>query len=272
MSLSYSAIRTYLECPFRYRLTYIERLPTRTRPYMKLANALHYTLELFHRNLSREGSLEGLFSLFESQWSYPSGKFDRRQYEEGKGILERYYLSHRGDFPSSVLLEERFKFGIGPYGLSGKLDRVDPVWGGYEIIDYKTPRDIPEKIDTLQLDIYQLGFYSLTRKVAQRLSFYYLRQGEKRTVEKGGENIQRTQEFLSQVAWQMGSDESLEPKAGKHCRACDFTPYCPDRTQEPVPLPNGGRPRQLTLFKGAPGRPETKSWSARSCSGISGRP
>ena len=51
MKLSYSAIRTYLECPFRYRLTYIERLPTRTRPYMKLANALHYTLERFHRDL-----------------------------------------------------------------------------------------------------------------------------------------------------------------------------------------------------------------------------
>lgn len=32
-------------------------------------------------------------------------------------------------------------------------------------------------MDTLQLDIYQLGFYALTRQVAEKLSFYYLRQG-----------------------------------------------------------------------------------------------
>ena len=90
MKLSYSAIRTYLECPFRYRLTYIERLPTRTRPYMKLANALHYTLERFHQGLPKasgewrvasgqelkvsprtrtpeDGSMSNLLSHFEAQ-------------------------------------------------------------------------------------------------------------------------------------------------------------------------------------------------------------
>lgn len=253
--LSYSAIRTYLECPFKYRLTYIERLPTRTRPYMKLANALHYTLELFHRNLSCDGSLDSLLSYFKAQWGYPPRKFDRGQYEEGKDILRRYYLSHRGDlsaslktgFPSSVLLEERFKFGVGPYRLSGKLDRVDRIRGGYEIIDYKTPREIPEEMDTLQLDIYQVGFYVLAGKVAGKLSFYYLRQGEKRSIEKDGENIQRTQQFLSQVAWKMGSDGRLEPRIGRYCQACDFTLYCPGKSRDPAPLPKASRPRQLTL-------------------------
>lgn len=251
MTLSYSSIRTYLECPFRYRLTYIERLPTRTRPYMKLANALHYTLEQFHRGLSEDGSMERLLSHFEARWSYhPSRKFDRGQYEEGKAILEGYYGFHRGEFPGSIFLEERFKFGIGPYSLSGKLDRVDQVEEGYEIIDYKTPRKIPEEMDTLQLDIYQLGFHALTRQVAGRLSFYYLRQREKRSVERDGENIQKTRERLSRLAWQMGGDERLEPKAGRHCQACDFIPYCPDKTGEPVPLPKAGRPRQLTLGLG----------------------
>ena len=145
------------------------------------------------------------------------------------------------------MLEERFRFGIGPYSLSGKLDRVDRVEGGYEIIDYKTSRQIPEEIDTLQLDIYQLGFYALTRQVAEKLSFYYLRQGEKRSVEKGEENISRTREHLCRTAWQMGNDGELAPKAGGHCRACAFTPHCPEKSGEPVPLPKPGRPRQLTL-------------------------
>jgi hypothetical protein len=54
---------------------------------------------------------------------------------------------------------------------------------GYEILDYKLSQRSPLPPDPLQLDVYQLGFHEKTGQVATRLSVYYLRPGQKESVE-----------------------------------------------------------------------------------------
>jgi len=72
---------------------------------------------------------------------------------------------------------------VGPLLLTGRFDRVDETLEGYGILDYKLLHRSPLPPDPLQLDVYHLVFHAYTGKVAKKLSFYYLRLGEKESVE-----------------------------------------------------------------------------------------
>ena len=54
MKLSYTALKTFQECRFRFSLRYHRGLASRPRPPMRLSRALHGALKFFHEDL-RQG-------------------------------------------------------------------------------------------------------------------------------------------------------------------------------------------------------------------------
>jgi len=255
MKLSYTALKTFRDCHLRYHLRYDRGLATRPRPAAQSSRALHGALHLFHRGLKIQPaedntlfppatvSLDTLLAHFKGYYDNPLRPLTEAQYKEGRALLTRYWEAHRGRFPTPYLLEEPFSLHVGPFLLAGRFDRVDDTPEGYELIDYKLSHRGPLPPDPLQLDIYQLGFHEKTGQKAQRLSFYYLRLGEKESRE--ADELPAAQSRVRALCRDMSREQEFRPHEGAWCSTCDFQEFCPAKAKNPRPVPATGRARQL---------------------------
>lgn len=257
MKLSYTALKTFRDCHFRFQLRYYRGLPSRPRPAAQSSRALHGALHLFHQGLKTRQedkaalflpaavALETLLAHFKGYYDNPTRPLTERQYQEGRALLTRYWQAHRGQFPTPYLLEEPFQLHVGPFLLTGRFDRVDETPDGYEIIDYKLSQHSLLPPDPLQFDIYQLGFHAKTGEQAQRLSFYYLRAGKKESVE--AEDVKASQARVRALCRDLSREQEFRPQEGAWCASCDFQEFCPVKAKTPRPVPATGRAAQLAF-------------------------
>jgi len=213
----------YLECPLKFKLIYIDRIPQKPKPYFKLSNIIHSSLHYyyFYRFKGLDGLLRCYSDVFKS-----SGEKSDKIYQEGKGILINFYNDFQDILPYRV--ENKFKVRLGPYILSGKIDRVDKVGKGFELIDYKLLKNIPsqEEIkENLQLRIYSAGFYKLTRIIPIKASFYYLRYGQKISTIPTEDDIDKTIKLIYSVGEKIRRGRFIA-KEGPFCRVCDYKDIC----------------------------------------------
>ena len=257
MKLSYTALKTFQQCHFHYHLRYHRGLPSRPRPAAQSSRALHGALHLFHRGLQqhqREGtglfppetvSLATLLAHFQGYADNPLRPLTEQQVQEGKVLLTRYWEAHRGKFPPPYLLEEKFKVHVGPFLLAGRIDRVDETSAGYEILDYKLSQRSVVPPDPLQLDVYQLGFQAVSGQAAKRISFYYLRTGQKETVEAAAPLS--AQARVRALCRDLSREQAFQPQEGAWCTQCDFQEFCPAKARQPRALPVQNKLQQLGL-------------------------
>jgi len=255
MAFSYTALKTFQQCHFRYHLRYHRGLASRPRPAAQSSRALHGALHLFHQGLQNQqtrenplllspaNSLDTLLAYFKGYYDNPTRPLTESQYQEGRALLARYWETHRGQFPTPYLLEEKFSLHVGPFLLAGRFDRVDSTPEGYEIIEYKLSHRSPLPPDPLQLDVYQLGFHEKTRQVAKRLSFYYLRSVQKESVD--ADDLDATQARVRALCRDLSREQEFHPHEGVWCASCDFWEFCPAKAKSPRPVPAGRRGRQL---------------------------
>lgn len=242
MRLSFARVSAHRRCPFQYRLAWVERVPPPSRPYTKLANALHLALAAFHRPGSGgPPTLEGLLDLYWKAWS-SFGRltsYDERQHAAGEEILRHYFAGLGGAWPSTRYVETPFEVQLGPHTLFGRLDRVDDAPGGLEVVDYKTAETPERTPDTLQLDVYCLGLETLVGQLPRVVSFYYLRSNEKLSFARTRADADATREYLEGLARAIEADWRFEPTPGPVCASCPYQVYCPAVTEYPRPIPKG---------------------------------
>jgi hypothetical protein len=190
-------------------------------------------------------SLETLLTHFKGYYDNPTRPLTESQYQEGRALLTRYWEAHRGQFPTPYLLEEQFTLHVGPFFLGGRFDRVDEIGDGYEIIDYKLSHRSLLPPEPLQLDVYQLGFHARTGEEARKLSFYYLKAGQKESVE--ADELQASQARVRALCRDISREQEFRPHEGVWCTSCDFQEFCPAKARNPRPVPRTGRGTQLGL-------------------------
>lgn len=134
MRLSYTALKTFQQCRFRYRLRYDRGLATQPRPAAQYSRALHGALHLFHQGLKDRQTGENALSrrrrpplirslpISKATTTNPTRPLTESQYQEGRAILARYWEAHRGQFPTPYLLEEAKKPSL--YLNSGQKEGV----------------------------------------------------------------------------------------------------------------------------------------------------
>jgi RecB family exonuclease len=127
--------------------------------------------------------------------------------------------------------------------LAGRFDRVDDTPEGYEIIDYKLSQRSSIPPDPLQLDVYQLGFHAKTGEQAKKLSFYYLRSGQKESVD--ADELLASQSRVRAVCRDISREQEFHPHEGAWCTNCDFKEFCPAKAKTPKAIPAASRARQL---------------------------
>lgn len=227
--LSFSRVRTYQECPYRYRLIYLQRLHAPPTPYSALGSSIHSALELYH---TRKGaSWDDLFQAYNDGWEH-DGFADPQQemefYRRGEEILKKYFQNDR-DRNSEILFSEKdFRLDLKFCFLRGIIDRIDRLPGGkIEILDYKTHKQMWKKKDIqqdLQMTIYSYAYKKQFGRSPDILSYYFLSHEKKISTERGKKDEKDMLNLLKEVS--RGINKNVFPPKFKYCWKCDFKGRC----------------------------------------------
>jgi putative RecB family exonuclease len=268
-ALSYSSVRTYLECPLRWKFLYVDNLPEAPRGYFSFGRTIHSALEAFVRphlvpqarrttptasqrvleEWSGPGataerrpamSKEELLALYAKLWvsdGYTSPEEEARYRALGADLLSRYHDAYHQENPRPVAVEAHLETMWNGIRVHGYIDRLDlTARGGLDVVDYKTGRGLSfaDARDSDQLSLYQVlveGNYALP---VESLTLYDLRAlTAHRAPRRTPGSLEPVWERVATVADGL-RQKSFDPTPGRHCGRCEFRPLCPEFREVPA--------------------------------------
>ncbi len=161
MEISFTRYRVYRECPWKYKLHFVDgrKIPLNAKSSFGLS--LHRALEAWFR--ANDLSLDALLAAYDSQWlsaGYADESEESRFKGKGERILGRFHREEESRRARTVGVEKEFFWASGSHRVRGMIDRIDQgPDGAYELIDYKTGPGAP-KPEEVAADL-QMRFYAL---------------------------------------------------------------------------------------------------------------
>ncbi len=256
--LSVTALNNYLECPCKFKLQNLLRIPRAKTKSLCLGSAVHFALE--------ETNLE-----FLKTNQFPTVDFMLKSFEKGlkkeiltqedfldsltKGeeLVKKFYAQYKAHWIKPLKVE--YNFGrhsvyLGEIPLTGKLDKVeliDSQINTVNVVDYKTGKfktrnEILGKTQNSNGDLSrQLVFYKLLAE-KDPLFGYQITEGELNFIEPGEKDNFHQEKFeltsqsvlelekLIQDAWQKILNLEFDCTEDKSCcEKCDFQGICMKR-------------------------------------------
>ncbi len=162
MELSFTRYRIYRECPWKYKLIFVDgrRIPPTAKSSFGLS--IHRALEDWLS--SGDDSEEALSAALRAAWrrdGYADEDEESRWRLKAERALHRQREVELSRRSRVVALEKEFVWELGAHTVRGMIDRVDQgPDGAYELIDYKTGPSVPTPAQVAadaQLRFYALG-------------------------------------------------------------------------------------------------------------------
>ncbi|MFH1564582.1 MAG: UvrD-helicase domain-containing protein [bacterium] len=184
-------------------------------------------------------SLKELLKFYEESWVdfWYKDKAEKEKYrEDGKKILKEFYEKLKTVKPKPISLESGFSFKLASggdiYTVKGKIDRVDEVEGGIEIIDYKTGKSKSlkdlRKEDKEQLLIYQMAALEAGIGEPVKLTYYYLDNNTPVSFVGSEDDMEKLRDkIIDTIDKIKNSDFPANPSM--LCDFCDFKGICEER-------------------------------------------
>ncbi|MBM3269158.1 MAG: PD-(D/E)XK nuclease family protein [Candidatus Sericytochromatia bacterium] len=256
LRLSPSAVRAYRECPFKFAMDYVRRLPDDQReptPALAVGNAVHKAIATFAKAGGKTRvTKEQLSSLLFRNWDhgqFPDPDEERRHFARAQRMVDGFWDR---PYPEAgawdVAIERSVTWAAPRCGIlaTGRLDRVcmRPA-NTMEVIDYKTSVR-PAADGDLATDVQALFYRSLAAEAFRslgaqeiRIAFYYLDSCATAQIVFEREAFQAAWREIQDVAAQIiaakakvadGSPGDLEaafPKRpGLRCQGCPIRRKC----------------------------------------------
>ncbi len=250
---SFTQLAAFSTCPLQYKFAHLLKIPVFGKYQMSFGKTMHNTLqEYFRRWLEREKNtqqnmfgnhpdtpsdktpvgLEELLKIYDEHWIddwYPNDTLREEYRTSGRESLKGYYELIEQNPPRPMILESGFTVKIGDLVLKGRIDRIDEIDGGVEIIDYKTGKPKAEnkitKDDKKQLLIYQIAAKEALGLEPKRLTFHYLENNTKVSFLGSDKEIEQLKDELMSALEKIRSS-SFNATPGYSCRFCDFSSIC----------------------------------------------
>lgn len=234
-TFSFTQIAAYGSCPLQYKFAHILKIPVFGNPHLSFGKSLHNTLHQYlerYRQSGQLGSKEELHAIFEDEWMdewYENAAARKEAKEKGQGIIDDYHSIIQKTPPNILHLELPFKLSIGGIQMKGRIDRIDKLEDGVEIIDYKTgkPKTRLDWDAKRQLILYKIACeeaLSPPMKV-NRLTYHYLDDHSTVSIEPKEKDIERLKQEIMDSAKAI-TDGDFNPMPGFHCQFCDFRDIC----------------------------------------------
>jgi len=246
MRISHSAMETFKQCPYKYKLNQIDKIPEPKSEEAVFGSYLHYILQWFFENNYRKISLKDLISFFDKHWSeikYFDKKSQKEKtlnnfyYDEGVMIIKNFFRKNDHKDVTILGLETPFEISLNDNNevhiVSGIIDRIQKTEERYEIMDYKTGKRLPSqsKVDqNNQLSIYALAFLDKWPNINIKdldLSLYFLKFGEIIKTKRTLESLEETKSKILKTIKDIQKEKVFCPKPNALCDWCGYKNICP---------------------------------------------
>jgi len=234
-----SKLTTWLDCPRRYRFTYVDRpAPIKGPPWAhnSVGTAVHLALARLWELPVADRTPAAARQLLERAWQ-TDGFADDAQAERWKGYagdMVATYVSSLDVTAEPRGVERTVAFTSEALTVSGRVDRVDERDGAMVIVDYKTGRSALSEDDargSLALALYVLGARRVFRKPSTRVELHHLPSGKVHSWEHTDETLARhvsRAEAIAAEATAAVESEAYPPRPSTLCSWCDFARHCPE--------------------------------------------
>jgi putative RecB family exonuclease len=248
MYYSHSKLEAFRNCPFSYKLQYIDRVRSdRQSIEAFMGSRVHEALEKLYldlrltRLLPEDGLVDFYHACWEKNWhegifivkgEYSAEDYRRTGEEALRTYYRRYYPFNQG---KSLWLENRVRIPLdqeGRYCMEGVVDRlVDRGEGHYEIHDYKTSGLLPDQgeVDSdPQLALYQLAVEASFSDVQQvDLVWHYLIFDKELKSRRSQEALVELKNSTIALIETIERTEVFEPRESSLCEWCVYPDLCP---------------------------------------------
>jgi hypothetical protein len=268
-----SKLVTWLDCPRRYRLQYVERRPSGMAwAHNSMGSSAHLALRDWFDLDIEDRTPDAGAALVHRLWVQDGYRDDAQSATWRARVSEMVHRYLQGIDPESepIARERSVAFTTARLSVSGKVDRVDVVSsddstdsGALEhvvVVDYKTTKQALTDDDarsSLALALYVLGVRRTLRRPCTRVELHHLPTGNVLVHEHTDESLARhlaraesiaaeALEAQARIAPQLqavkdgevdaviAADEAFPTKTGPMCGWCDMRRWCP-QGQEAAP-------------------------------------
>ena len=241
-----SRLTSWLDCPRRYRLTYIDRpAPQKGPPWAHntVGAAVHLALARWWDLPLPRRTAAAARGLLDRGWQR-DGFADDAQAERWRGLagdmVERYAAGlDSQDEPVGV--ERTVAVKTGALAISGRVDRVDRRGDGLVVVDYKTGRSVLTDDDargSLALALYALACARTLRSPCSTVELHHLPTQRvvsfQHTEDSLARHVRRAEAIAAEAvaakqALDAGGDrdELFPARPSGSCSWCDFSRVCP---------------------------------------------
>lgn len=253
MRISYSSLNTYQSCPLKYKYQNIDKIKAPKNIDALFGSSVHASLKFMFQRGPLYPAIDQVIDFFRTIWEQKKlpmeadaldSSAEAVYYKEGISILEKFHKSNPPWNFNVADMESWFEFDIDDpktgekHIVSGIMDRIDKnADGSFEIIDYKTKRKLPSQKDIdndLQMSIYQLGLLKKWPHISGdkiKLSFYFLKHGEKISTSRTAEQIEETKKLILDTIRDIGdkikNNGEFPPYPSGLCDWCEYKQICP---------------------------------------------
>jgi RecB family exonuclease len=241
-------LATWLDCPRRYRMTYLDRPPPPKGPpwaHNSLGASVHNALAGWWRLSPRQRTVAAAGDLLDSGWisdGFADAAQSAQHRDRARSMVQRYVAGlDPAAEPAGV--ERTVAAKTDRIAISGRIDRLD-VAGGLVVVDYKTGRhrlSADAARSSLPLALYALAAGRVLRRECRRVELHHLPAGQVLAWEHTPESLQRQLRRAEDIAAecaaadaqftagpQAGTGTLFAPRPGPGCGWCDFRAHCPE--------------------------------------------
>lgn len=254
---SFTSLSAFKKCALEYKYTYLLKIPRPGSAALSFGRTIHRTLEnylkLYQQSLQNpQGELffvgaksaasanlppfKKLEEFYREAWvdDWFTDKIQKGEYNErGLKILTQVFKHFEQDPPQPKYIEQKFKFSLGEYVFTGKLDRADQADKALRVIDYKTgiARQKLEKVDKEQLFIYQIAAQESLHERVSALEYWYFNNrveilkslGTEADLENAKAELTETLDRIAEAVSRDSFAEIHQKQKKHHCEFEDLT-------------------------------------------------
>jgi RecB family exonuclease len=248
-------LATWLDCPRRYRMAYLDRPPPPKGPpwaHNSLGASVHNALANWWRLPRPERTVAAAGELLERGWideGFASAEHSALHRDKARQMVERY-VSGLDPAHEPAGIERTVAVKTGKIAVSGRIDRLDDRrgpdgTGQLVVVDYKTGKHLLTVDDargSLALALYALAAERVLRRPCRRVELHHLPTGRvfawEHTAAALDRQLRRAEDIAAECAgadlqYRSGQadgrlDEVFPPRPGPGCGWCDYRAHCPE--------------------------------------------
>ena len=252
-----SRLSAWLNCPRRYRMTYLDRPPPPKGPpwaHNSLGASVHNALAGWWRLPQPQRTVGAAGDLLERGWIDEgfAGAEQSGWYRDDARRMVEAYVSGLDPSDEPVGVERTVATRTNRIAVSGRIDRLDErptadEASGTElvVVDYKTGRHLLSTDDarsSLPLALYALAAERVMRRRCRRVELHHLPTGEVAAWEHSPEALERQLRRAEEIGAECAAaderfraglpedayDEVFPPNPRPACGWCDYVRHCPE--------------------------------------------